>query len=140
MIGIYWYLRWQMWLLWVPSLYYFSLLGYQMIFFIGETGCPVPEICFAWGKLIILFLYIWLRNTDSSGLDVLFWFRNTGSTLVRLSQIKNGMQDKINRDIWIRTCRLENNWQGFSLVDTNFEASYQFWAIKKCRWLKTVIQ
>ena len=36
------------------------------------------------------------------------------------------MPDIINFDVWIRTCRMENNLQGFSSIDTNSESSYQF--------------
>ena len=50
------------------------------------------------------------------------------------------MSDKIIIDIWIRTCMLENNGQGFSSIYTNSEASYQLWSIHKCKRLKTVIQ
>ena len=40
--------------------------------------------------------------------------------------IKIVMPDIINCNIWMRDCKLENNLKCFYLVDTNFEASYQF--------------
>ena len=35
---------------------------------------------------------------------------------------------------------MENNWQGFSSINKNSEASYQCWSIKIRKWLETVIQ
>ena len=50
------------------------------------------------------------------------------------------MPDIINCDIWMRTCMMENKRQGFSSMYTNSEANYQFQLIRKCKWLKTVLQ
>ena len=47
--------------------------------------------------------------------------------LIIFSWIKTDMPDQLKYDIWIRTCMVENNWQGFSSIDTNSEASYQLW-------------
>ena len=46
------------------------------------------------------------------------------------------MPDIINCDMCIRTCMLENNWQGFSSIDTNIEASYKFLSIIKMEMIK----
>ena len=121
------------------SMWFFLYCDNICYFLLGKTGCPILGNFF-WGKLLILFLYIWLRKTGGFILGVLFWLINTGSVLEILSWIKIDMPDIINCDIWIRTCSLENNWQGFSSVDTNFEASYQLQSIKKWKWLKTLIQ
>ena len=120
---VYSYLRWNMWFLWISSLCGFYLLGYHILFFYWGKLVVLFSGIFDWGKLIILFLYIWLNKTGGSILGVLFWLRNTGIILEILSWIKIDMPYIINCDIWIRTYRLENNWQGFPSVDTNFEAS-----------------
>ena len=38
----------------------------------GEMGCPISVISFVWGKLLIVFLYIWLWETDDSSLEFCF--------------------------------------------------------------------
>ena len=76
-------------------------------------------------------MYIWLRKTDGYRLDVLFWLRNIGCLIVKLSRIKTDIPDIISCDIWIRTCMLENKCQGFSSIDQNGEASYLLLSINK---------
>ena len=118
----------------------FYLLVYQMVFFIAENWLSHSWDCFAWGELKIIFLYILLRKTDGSILGVLFWLINIGILIEVLSWIKLDMPDIIDCDTWIRTCRLKNNWHGFSSVGTNCEPRYKFWWINKWKWLKIVIQ
>ena len=137
---IYSYLRWQMCFFWLTSLCSFSLLRYEMVFFNWGNWLSYSWGGVSWRKLIIIFLCIWLRKTYGSIIEDLFWLKNTDELLEILIGIKIVMPDIINCDIWIITCRLGNNWQGFSSVDKNYEASYQFWSIKKQKWLKTVIQ
>ena len=93
----------------------FSLLRYHMVFF----GWGGGWLSYSWDflclrKLIILFFYISLSKTDGSILGFLFWLINTGSLLEILSWIKVHIPYIINCDIWIRTCRLDNNWKCFS--------------------------
>ena len=92
--------------------------------FLGEKIlCPLSVISFVWEKLVIVFLYIWLRETDGSRLDVLIWLRNTGYLFVILSWINIYMPDMIIFDLWIITCLLVNKCQDFSSIDKNGEAS-----------------
>ena len=71
---------------------------------------------------------------------MLFLLRIDGCLLIRLGWIKISMPDKLTCDEWIKNWMLENNFFGFSSIDTNSEASYQKWSIEESEWLHKVIQ
>ena len=100
--------------------------------------CTISVIYF-WGKLIIVLMCILLRKTDGPILEFLLLIIN-GCLLVIFSWMKIIIPDRITCDEWIKKWMLENNYLGFSSIDMNSEASYQWWSINKWEWLNTVIQ
>ena len=95
-----------------------------------KITCPFSEIYFSWGKLVIVFLHIWLTETDVLDLRF-FWLVNTGCLPVILSWTKINIPDIIIFHIWMRTCMPENIFQGFFSIDKNGEASYKFGSVLK---------